>query len=228
MKKHHGNRLNHDFVFGLKNSFTGKTLIPVLLSCAMLMAGCSSAPEEAGTASDSEETGQIQDFDGFAGGRKGAGGFGGMGGAGTAIDEIDFDQALTESQVDQEFSDRDLDPSYDAAEASQIMLKDNGSTAESSLVRISGNQITITGEGIFEISGSLSDGQIIVDAGEKDKVQLVLCGAEIHCENSAAIYVREADKVFLTLPENSSSRLSGGSSYVDTDENTVDAVVFSK
>lgn len=177
-----------------------RVFLTALLAGVMLFSGCSST--ETGAGNTAETGGQEE--------------------------TINFEQALTESVVDQEFSDRDLDPSYEASEAFQISLKDNGSSTDASGVTISGNQILISEEGIYEVSGTLSDGQIVVEAGEKDKVQLVLCGAQIHCETSAAIYVKEADKVFLTLQEGSSSRLSGGSSYVDTDENTVDAVVFSK
>lgn len=50
----------------------------------------------------------------------------------------------------------------------------------------------------YVISGTLENGMLMVDAEDTDKVQIVLNNASITNETSAALYVREADKVFLT------------------------------
>lgn len=42
-----------------------------------------------------------------------------------------------------------------------------------------GSQIIIGAEGIYLLSGTLTDGQIVVNAGETDKIQLVLAGVDI-------------------------------------------------
>lgn len=83
-------------------------------------------------------------------------------------------------------------------------------------------------EGTYLVSGSLTDGQIVVDADDTDKVQIVLAGAAITCADSAAIYSKNADKVFLTLAEGTENTLTNGGSYTAIDENNIDAVVFSK
>ena len=56
----------------------------------------------------------------------------------------------------------------------------------------------------------------------------MLDGADIHSETSAAIYVRQADKVFLTMATGSVNTLSNGGTFTAIDENNIDAVVFSK
>lgn len=56
----------------------------------------------------------------------------------------------------------------------------------------------------------------------------MLDGADIHSETSAAIYVRQADKVFLTMAADSGSTLSNGGQFTDIDDNHIDAVIFSK
>lgn len=61
--------------------------------------------------------------------------------------------------------------------------------------------VTITTEGVYLLSGTLTDGQVVVNAGNTDKVQLVLSKADIISSTSATIYALEADKVFLTLAE---------------------------
>lgn len=124
------------------------------------------------------------------------------------------------------FTDRDLNPDYDKAE--EIVLSNGGSTSTSKNVSVEGSTITINKEGVYHITGSLSDGMIIVDSDKTDKIQLVLDGVTIHSDTSAAIYVRQADKVFVTLAEGSVNELSSGESYVAIDDNSIDAVIFSK
>ena len=142
--------------------------------------------------------------------------------------DINFDLELTESTIDTEFTDREKSGSYKASEAVKITLNKTTATVSGSGAKADGSTITITEEGVYVVSGTLEDGQIIVDASDSDKVQIVLDGVHINCETNAAIYVREADKVFITLAENSSNTLGGGNEYTQIDDNTVDGVIFSK
>ena len=59
--------------------------------------------------------------------------------------------------------------------------------------------VTITSEGTYVVSGTLDNGQIIVNAGDDDKVYLILNGADITCHTSAPVYVQNADKTTITL-----------------------------
>lgn len=142
--------------------------------------------------------------------------------------DINFDLELTESTIDTEFTDCEKSGSYKASEAVKITLNKTTATVSGSGAKADGSTITITEEGVYVVSGTLEDGQIIVDASDSDKVQIVLDGVHINCETNAAIYVREADKVFITLAENSSNTLGGGNEYTQIDDNTVDGVIFSK
>lgn len=126
------------------------------------------------------------------------------------------------------FSDRELDGSYDESAAIAIQLNGDSAVCDNNAVSIDGTRITLTGEGVYLLSGTLTDGQIIVDAGENDKVQLVLSGVDITSADSAAIYALEADKVFLTLADGTENTLSNGGEYIAIDENNIDAVVFAK
>jgi len=142
--------------------------------------------------------------------------------------DINFDLELTESTIDTEFTDREKSGSYKASEAVKITLNKTTATVSGSGAKADGSTITITEEGVYIVSGTLEDGQIIVNASDSDKVQIVLDGVHINCETNAAIYVREADKVFITLAENSSNTLGDGNEYTQIDDNTVDSVIFSK
>lgn len=108
------------------------------------------------------------------------------------------------------FTTRDLAQEADLTDAEQITLD--------------GSSVTIDHGGVFLLSGILQDGQILVDAGETDKVQLVLDGVSIHKETGAAIEIRTADKVFITLAPGSENMLSANGIL----EEGADGVIYSK
>ena len=126
------------------------------------------------------------------------------------------------------FSDRDLAGTYDESTAIAIQLNGDSAACDSDAVTIEGSRITIGTEGVYVLSGTLTDGQITVNAAETDKVQLVLADAEITSSTSAAIYALEADKVFVTLAEGTENTLSNGGEYIAIDDNNIDAVIFAK
>ena len=124
------------------------------------------------------------------------------------------------------FSDRDQDPSYDESEAITVTLADDGTTASGKGVEVDGSTVTITKAGTYVISGSLTDGQLVVDA-DGEKVQLVLSGASIGTSSSTALYVRNADKVFLTLADGTTNTISASGEDVETDDHNLDGAVWS-
>ena len=117
------------------------------------------------------------------------------------------------TDIDATVSKRDASGEYDASEA--VTLSPDG-------------DLTITEAGTYLLSGEYK-GMIVVEVGEEDKVQLVLDNATISNDSGPAIYVRSADKVFLTAAEGTVNTISDSSSYSFTDEETTpDAAVFSK
>lgn len=125
------------------------------------------------------------------------------------------------------FSDRDKSAEYGDIIA-EIKLNGKAVTIEGDGAKAENSTVTITKEGIYRLSGSLDDGQIIVDA-DKAKVQLVLDNVDITCKNSSPIYGKNSDKIFVTLAENSVNSLTDGSSYNFADEQNSepDACIFS-
>lgn len=165
--------------------------------------------------------------------------------SGTAADSTD----ATESQqavstgdtlsYDDMFTDRDLDVGYEESDSVKISLSDDSTTVSSGSsdnsstddtvdgVTVDGNVITITSGGTYIISGTLSEGQLVVDADD-EKVQLVLDNADITCATSAAIYVKSAGKTFITLAEGSENILMNTAEFETIDDNNIDAVIFSQ
>ncbi len=155
--------------------------------------------------------------------------------AGTNTDQqtLTAEETMTEettetTAADDMFTERDLAGTYDEAEAKNITLADGNSSTDASGVTISGDTVTITEDGVYVLSGTLTDGQIQVEADDSAKVQLVLKDVSITNNSSAAIYVKSADKVFITLAEGSENTLAVTGDYVQTDDNSVDAAIFSK
>lgn len=132
------------------------------------------------------------------------------------------------------FTDRDLEQTADLTSAEKYILSD-------------GEDITITSEGVYILSGQASEVTIYVEAGDEDKVQIVLDSATISNESRPAIYVKSADKVFVTTTDSDNTlevtdtfETAASFETVDTTESldssvtteesgaNLDAVIFSK
>ena len=130
--------------------------------------------------------------------------------------------------IDSMFTDRDKEAGYDEEKCVAITLSDDGSSCDNTSVAIDGQTITITEEGTYLLSGSLSNGSVVVATDENVKVRLIFNGVAINNDSSAAIYVQSADKVFITLAPDSENMLSNGGTYEAVDDNNIDSVIFSK
>lgn len=112
------------------------------------------------------------------------------------------------------FTERDLTQTADLSEAEEITVESN-------------TTIDINSAGTYLISGSGENVTISVDAGDEDKVQIVLDGVKITNDDQPVIYVKNADKVFVTTTQSENVLAVTGAFTADGDTNT-DAVIFSK
>ena len=94
-------------------------------------------------------------------------------------------------------------------------------------VVVDGSRIAIGAAGTYLISGTLDDGQMIVDAGDTDTVKLILSGVNITCSDNAPIYVDNAEKVILNLADGTENVITDGDSYILGDDDA-SAAIFSK
>ena len=135
----------------------------------------------------------------------------------------------SDTDIDSMFTDRDKEIGYDEEKCVAITLSDDGSSCDNTSVAIDGQTITITEEGTYLLSGSLSNGSVVVATDENVKVRLIFNGVVINNDSSTAIYVQSADKVFITLAPDSENMLSnGGTDEAVDDNNNIDSVIFSK
>ena len=86
----------------------------------------------------------------------------------------------------------------------------------------------LTAETTYIISGTLTDGMLVVNAPEKAKLQIVFDGVSITSATSAALYILEADKVVVTLANGTQNTLQNGGKFEAIDDNNIDGAVFSK
>lgn len=146
----------------------------------------------------------------------------------TEQSETEAEQPISTAGSSDMFTDKDMEIGYNEETSTWITLSGDNASSNSDTVQVSGSTVTITDAGTYILSGSLEDGMIIVNAEDTDKVQLVLKGVQITSSTSAAIYVLQADKVFITTASGTQNTLVNGGEYVAIDDNNIDGVIFSK
>ncbi|MDR0668904.1 MAG: carbohydrate-binding domain-containing protein [Treponema sp.] len=124
------------------------------------------------------------------------------------------------------YQDEDLDASW-SADAARITLNGSSARVSGSGASVSGSTVTISRAGDYILSGTLSNGQIIVAAGKNDLVRLVLNGVRLSFSTGSPLYLKQARKTVLILPENTVNEVSDGASYrFSPGEDEPDAAIF--
>lgn len=136
-------------------------------------------------------------------------------------------EALAENS---EMHDAVEDYTWDTSAEIPIVLNGDSISAEAQGVTVDGSIVTITAAGTYTISGSLTDGQIIVDTEDKEIVRLILNGVNIANSTSAAINVATAKETIIVLAANTENTISDASSYVfaSAEEDEPNAAIFAK
>jgi hypothetical protein len=153
----------------------------------------------------------------------------GSGEASSSVDNTQQNSEIPSSPISVEYDGDDLDSSVSHSDVSYIKLEGDSITFEGSGATVHGNILTITSAGMYSISGTLNDGQIIVNTQDAATVVLVLNGADITYSTSAPIYVSNAEKTVITLADGTENYVTDGSSYLFEDaEDEPNAAIFSK
>lgn len=121
------------------------------------------------------------------------------------------DEDSETNEDSQYFTSNDQNTAWTAA--TTITLSGDTATAGGSGAYASGGSVTIASAGYYDVTGTLTDGSLIVDAGKNAKVFLRLNGVTITCSDDAAIRVNQADKVFLSLAEGTENTVTSGETY---------------
>lgn len=187
-----------------------KKILSILLIITLLLgllSGCGQNEQQSGTNKNSVTSGEIS------------------GDNSNNAEPIEVDFSKTDADM---FTERDSKHEYDESKTVTINLNGTSASSSSDSVKISGSKVTITEEATYLISGELTDGMLIVNAKDTAKLQLVFNGVDITSKTSAALYVLEADKVFITLADGTTNTLANGGEFTAIDNNNIDAALFSK
>lgn len=137
--------------------------------------------------------------------------------------------SVSYSYINTEFDSDDLEIGYDETSAVNIKLNKTSAEISGKGANTDGSVVTITDEGVYVVSGELSNGRLVVDAGKKKDIRIILNGTKITCDDNAPLYIKQADKVIITLDENSENVLTDGARYLnDEDDSNVDGALFSR
>ena len=192
--------------------------LAVALAGSLALAGCTGgtfeeAAEGAGEKSEQGQSGRAQGDSGATG----------------TTDGVDWASLIDIPGMDFEYSDRDKDASYDVASATNIALSGQGATVSGEGAAVEGATVTISAAGTYAVTGELTAGSLVVNAGDQDKVQIVLSGASIRNEAGPALNIQQADKVFVTLADGTQNTLADGASYALAEgEDEPNAALYSK
>ncbi len=127
------------------------------------------------------------------------------------------------------FTDSDLNGDWDTSGATQITLTGDGAKITGNGAYAVEGDVHIVYAGKYVITGTLSDGSIIIDADGDDKIRLLFENVSLNCSDSAALIVEQADKVFLTLADGSENTITSGSAYGESAEaDGIDGAVYSR
>ena len=112
------------------------------------------------------------------------------------------------------FTDRDLEQTSDLTNAKYYTVS-------------AWENITITEEWVYVLKWTAKNVTVFVEVDKEAKVQIVLDGVSITNTDSPCIYVKQADKVFVTTTD-SENTLEVTDEFVDDGETNTNGVIFSK
>lgn len=135
------------------------------------------------------------------------------------------------------FDDSTLENDYDADDYSwsstaTITLADAGITISGTTgATASGSVLTISSAGTYSLSGTLTDGRIIVDTEDEEVVRLIFNGIDVTCTYSAPFYVANAERTAIILADGTSNVLTDPATYTyfdDSEEEEPNAALHSR
>ncbi len=121
----------------------------------------------------------------------------------------------------------DNDTVVDEAGVVNIALSSTSATSDGDGVTIDGSTITIGQPGAYRLTGTLSDGQIVVDSAAEGKVQLVLNGVDLTSSTGSPLVIRAADKAIIVLADGTDNTVTDAASYADISDDAPSAAIDS-
>ncbi len=136
----------------------------------------------------------------------------------------------SDSQLTADYDEDDVKDDFSDSEISKILFSNESIEYTGVNASVSGNTITILSSGTYSLSGSMDDGQVVVDSQDDGTVFLIFDNLDLSSSNSAPVYIANADKTVITLAGGSENVLTDGTDriFADIEDEEPNSVLFSE
>lgn len=197
-------------------------IIPALLISSMILTGCNGNTKIGNTQPNSQGSQTEQSGEGDQSSKTP------LGGSDKTELPLDYDTLNIDTTLS--LSEYDDGSGFINMSETKISLSDSEIKIDGAGASANAKALTISSEGIYRISGKLSDGTITINAKDAH-VNIILDGADISSSTGSPINVEDAKKVLITLEKNTSNKINDNtpaSSSDDSSDTSSTAAIFSK
>lgn len=133
------------------------------------------------------------------------------------------------SDIDASIAAEDIDVGYDEESSVGITFSDGSAAIDGEGATAEGETVTISQAGTYILSGTATNGRIIVSADKTAEIKLIFNGVDITCADNAPLLVSKAKKVYIVLEDGTENVLTDSASYsLGEDDSNTDGAIFSK
>lgn len=133
------------------------------------------------------------------------------------------------SDIDASIAAEDIDVGYDEESSVGITFADGSAAIDGEGATVEGETVTISQAGTYILSGTATNGRIIVSADKTAEIKLIFNGVDITCADNAPLLVSKAKKVYIVLEDGTENVLTDSASYsLGEDDSNTDGAIFSK
>lgn len=133
------------------------------------------------------------------------------------------------SDIDASIAAEDIDVGYDEESSVGITFADGSAAIDGEGATSEGETVTILQAGTYILSGTATNGRIIVSADKTAEIKLIFNGVDITCADNAPLLVSKAKKVYIVLKDGTENVLTDSASYsLGEDDSNTDGAIFSK
>jgi hypothetical protein len=125
-----------------------------------------------------------------------------------------------------EFTADDNGSGLNRASATTVAFNGNSARVSGPGADFTGRTLTIRQAGTYVLSGTLADGQVLINAGRNDVINLVLNAVSLHNETGPAVYAPRSGKVVLYLESGVTNTVSDGARYAASGDDDPNAAIF--
>jgi hypothetical protein len=129
-------------------------------------------------------------------------------------------------RVAYEFTADDMGLNLNRANATRVAFNGNTAQVSGAGAGFAGRTLTIRQAGTYVLSGTLSNGQVLINVGRNDVVNLVLNGVSLRNETGPAIYSPRSGKVVMFLESGVTNTVSDGRYAASGNDDEPSAAIY--